>query len=61
MVNNWSILEHFGLSNLSDLPNQNELKASGFLDKRAAIATNSDLAKNDVPEEKLDNLKQMNK
>ena len=48
-------LEHFGLSNLSDLPNKNELKASGFLDKRAAIATISDLAKNDVPEEKLDN------
>ena len=40
-------IEHFGLNNLSDLPNKDELKASGFLDKRAAIATISDLAKND--------------
>jgi len=37
-------LEHFGLENLSTLPNKDELKASGFLDKRAAIATISDLA-----------------
>ena len=41
----WNL--HFGLKNLSDLPNQEELKASGFLDKRSAIATISDLAKND--------------
>jgi len=40
-------IEHFGLKDLSDLPNKDELKASGFLDKRAAIATISDLAKND--------------
>ena len=40
-------VEHFGLNSLSDLPNKEELKASGFLDKRAAIATISDLAKND--------------
>tara|TARA_Y100000768_G_scaffold369192_1_gene333842 strand:- start:110 stop:742 length:633 start_codon:yes stop_codon:yes gene_type:complete len=40
-------IEHFGLSNLSDLPDKEELKASGFLDKRAAIATISDLANND--------------
>ena len=40
-------IEHFGLSDLSDLPNKDELKASGFLDKRAAIATISDLANND--------------
>ena len=40
-------IEHFGLSDLSDLPNKDELKASGFLDKRAAIATISDLATND--------------
>ena len=40
-------IEHFGLNNLDDLPNKDELKASGFLDKRAAIATISDLAKND--------------
>ena len=38
-------IEHFGLNDLSDLPNKDELKASGFLDKRAAIATISDLAK----------------
>ena len=40
-------VEHFGLESLSDLPNKDELKASGFLDKRAAIATISDLADND--------------
>ncbi len=40
-------VEHFGLNDLSDLPNKEELKASGFLDKRAAIATISDLAKSD--------------
>ena len=45
-------VEHFGLSDLSDLPNIDELKASGFLDKRAAIATISDLAKN---KDKIDN------
>ncbi len=40
-------IEHFGLNDLTDLPNKEELKASGFLDKRAAIATISDIAKND--------------
>ena len=40
-------VEHFGLQSLSDLPNKDELKASGFLDKRAAIATISDLANNE--------------
>ena len=40
-------VEHFGLNSLSDLPNKDELKASGFLDKRAVIATISDLAKSD--------------
>ena len=40
-------IEHFGLNSLSDLPNKDELKASGFLDKRAAIATISDIAQND--------------
>ncbi len=49
-------IEHFGLNDLSDLPSKNELKASGFLDKRAAIATISDLAKNDDSIENLDNL-----
>ena len=49
-------IEHFGLNDLSDLPSKNELKASGFLDKRAAIATISDLAKNEDSIENLDNL-----
>ncbi len=48
-------IEHFGLKNLSDLPNKDELKASGFLDKRAAIATISDLAKNDEMIDKNNN------
>ena len=48
-------IEHFGLNDLSDLPNKEELKASGFLDKRAAIATISDLSKND-DNNNLDNL-----
>ena len=50
--NLWSttdlFLEHFGLENVSQLPNKDELKASGFLDKRAAIATISDMAANDI-------------
>ena len=37
-------LEHFELHSLSDLPNKDELKASGFLEKRSAIATITDLA-----------------
>ena len=45
-------------SSLSDLPNKDELKASGFLDKRAAIATISDLAKNDENLQSNDNLEQ---
>ncbi len=40
-------IEHFGLQDIRDLPNKEELKASGFLDKRAAIATISDLANKD--------------
>ena len=51
-------VEHFGLNSLSDLPNKAELKASGFLDKRAAIATISDLAKNDENLQINDNLEQ---
>tara|TARA_B100002051_G_C16693821_1_gene617027 strand:+ start:776 stop:1417 length:642 start_codon:yes stop_codon:yes gene_type:complete len=39
-------IEHFGLSNLNDLPNKQELKASGFLDKRSAIAKITDIADN---------------
>ncbi len=48
-------IEHFGLNNLSDLPNKDELKASGFLDKRAAIATISDMANIDDMIENIDN------
>ncbi len=40
-------MEHFGIENMTDLPNKDELKASGFLDKRSAIATITDIAKND--------------
>jgi len=40
-------IDHFGLKNISDLPNKDELKASGFLDKRSAISTISDLANTD--------------
>ena len=47
-------LEHFGLENINNLPNQDELKASGFLDKRAAIATITDLAKNDILDSKIE-------
>ena len=57
-------LQHFGLDNINDLPSKEELKASGFLEKRSAISTITDLAKekeisqfndNDIiPEENLD-------
>ena len=42
-----TFLDHFGIDDLKNLPNKDELKASGFLEKRSAIATISDLAKND--------------
>jgi len=48
-------IEHFGLKNISDLPNKDELKASGFLDKRSAIATISDLAQNNDNIDQFDN------
>ena len=41
-------LEHFGISNITDLPDKKELEASGFLDKRAAIATITDIANNEI-------------
>ncbi len=48
-------IEHFGLNSLSDLPDKEELKASGFLDKRAAVATISDLAnKENISEDNKD-------
>ena len=37
-------IEHFGIDKMSDLPNKDELKASGFLEKRSAIATITDIA-----------------
>ena len=46
-----TFLEHFGINNLEDLPNKDELKASGFLEKRSAIATITDIAgKDDIVE-----------
>ena len=46
-------MEHFGIENISDLPSKEELKASGFLEKRSAIATITDIAgKNEFLEEK---------
>ena len=44
-------LENFGLENISSLPNKDELKADGFLDKRSAIATIGDLAGKDMAQE----------
>jgi segregation and condensation protein B len=41
-------LDHFGLENISDLPNKDELKANGFLDKRSAISTITDLASDNI-------------
>ena len=50
-----TFLEHFGIENISDLPNKDELKASGFLEKRSAIATITDIAsKNDLTEPQED-------
>ena len=55
-------LEHFGINNLTDLPNKNELKASGFLEKRSAIAKITDMvsgendAENDQKEEEIESL-----
>ncbi len=44
-------LEHFQLENLDFLPNKEELIASGFLDKRAAISAITDLTSNNQNEE----------
>jgi len=47
-------MEHFGIENMSDLPSKSELKASGFLEKRSAIATITDIAsKNNSIEEQV--------
>ena len=47
-------LDHFGVKNLSDLPNKDELKSSGFLEKRSAIAKITDIANNENELEKDD-------
>ena len=47
-------LEHFGLQNIENLPSKDELKANGFLDKRSAISTISDLANNELVDENLE-------
>ena len=44
-------MEHFGIENITDLPSKNELKASGFLEKRSAIATITDIASKNNPTE----------
>lgn len=41
-------LEHFGLESIASLPNKDELKSNGFLDKRSAIAKIGDLARSDI-------------
>ena len=38
-------LQHFEIDNIDSLPNKEELKASGFLEKKSAISTITDLAK----------------
>tara|TARA_B100001123_G_C15220237_1_gene990967 strand:+ start:197 stop:835 length:639 start_codon:yes stop_codon:yes gene_type:complete len=39
-----SFLEHFGLEDINSLPDKDELKASGFLEKKSAISTISDIS-----------------
>ena len=39
-----SFLQHFDLENIESLPNKEELKASGFLEKKSAISTIADLS-----------------
>ena len=40
-------LEHFEIDDIVNLPDKNELKASGFLEKKSAITTISELVKNE--------------
>ena len=40
-----SFLQHFDLENIESLPNKEELKASGFLEKKSAISTIADHSK----------------
>ena len=48
-------MDHFGIESMSDLPNKDELKASGFLEKRSAIATIADIAKTDDGDQDFEN------
>ena len=48
-------MEHFGIESMTDLPNKDELKASGFLEKRSAIATITDIATKDNAVSDLEN------
>tara|TARA_B100001123_G_C14973235_1_gene892537 strand:+ start:75 stop:713 length:639 start_codon:yes stop_codon:yes gene_type:complete len=50
-----TFLEHFGIENIDNLPNKEELKASGFLEKKSAISTITDLA-NDADNLELSDL-----
>ena len=49
-----TFLEHFGLEDIESLPNKEELKASGFLEKKSAISAITDLA-NDFEDSELSN------
>ena len=51
-----TFLEHFGLENIDALPNKEELKASGFLEKKSAIATISDHSKSDFTQEEINEI-----
>jgi len=42
-----NFLEQFDIETIENLPNKEELKSNGFLDKRSAIATISDLSNDD--------------
>ena len=42
-----NFLEQFDIETIENLPNKEELKSNGFLDKRSAIATISDLSNHD--------------
>ncbi len=40
-----TFLEHFGIESIKNLPNKDELMASGFLEKKSAISTITELTK----------------
>ncbi len=55
-----TFLEHFELESISNLPNLDELKASGFLEKRSAISKITDIAKDDPLNSNDENLEEEN-